>query len=27
VDKILLVKDKNYKPSGLGDASLTPQCR
>jgi len=27
VDKILLIRDTEYTPSGLGDASLTPQCR
>ena len=27
VDKILLTKDKNYKPSALGDAALTFLCR
>ncbi len=27
VDKILLVKDKSYKPSDLGEAALAFQCR
>jgi hypothetical protein len=26
VDKILLTKDKNYVPSGLGASALAPQC-
>jgi hypothetical protein len=27
VDKILLIKDKEYTPSGLGDTALAPRCR
>jgi hypothetical protein len=26
-DKILLTRDKDYVPTGLGDAGLIPQCR